>query len=99
MQDINEPLNKPEVFAAQLVADLQLPQEMEPAIALAITEQITNYRQLRSGPAGASILIPNIAPLPETVSGDSRSQVHIDYYLQAVDSHVQYCCYCGQSQQ
>eukprot|EP00953_Heterococcus_sp_UTEX-ZZ885_P009832 5757-Heterococcus_DN1.PRE.1 len=51
--DINEPLNKPEVFAAQLVADLQLPQEMEPAIALAITEQITNYRQLRSGPAGA----------------------------------------------
>ncbi|KAG5180358.1 hypothetical protein JKP88DRAFT_264000 [Tribonema minus] len=44
--DMNEPLNSPEAFAARTVADLALPQPMEPAIALALREQLANYRQL-----------------------------------------------------
>ncbi|CAN0231105.1 unnamed protein product, partial [Phaeothamnion confervicola] len=49
--DVSCPLNSPEAFARQTVADLQLPIELEAAIAVTMHEQIANHRQnlLRCG--------------------------------------------------
>src|SRR5687767_756681 len=55
-QDINEPLNSVEAFVAKTVSDLLLPQPMEPAIALAMHEQIANYRQVLAGALGPGLL-------------------------------------------
>lgn len=76
-QDIHEPLNRPEKFAAQVVADLQLPQELETAIAHSISEQVTNYRQLLSRAshltlASNSTLHPDDLPLKFPVNAKKR---------------------------
>ncbi|CAM9706464.1 unnamed protein product [Ectocarpus sp. 12 AP-2014] len=42
--DVNCPYNSPEKFARITVADLNLPQEMEPIIALTIHQQVSRFR-------------------------------------------------------
>lgn len=42
--DVNCLHNSPELFARTTVADLGLPQEMEPIIALTIHQQVSNHR-------------------------------------------------------
>lgn len=49
--DVNCLHNSPEVFARSTVADLGLPQEMEPIIALTIHQQVSNHRLVAPSPS------------------------------------------------
>ncbi|CAM9244388.1 unnamed protein product [Discosporangium mesarthrocarpum] len=54
--DLNCVQSSPEALARRTTGDLSLPQEIEPAIAFTIHEQLMNYRQAILGSPGARLL-------------------------------------------
>lgn len=69
--DVNCLHNSPERFARNTVADLNLPQELEPIIALVVHQQVSSHR----------LAVPSLSPTIKDIEGPCMSSVQpVDQY-------------------